>query len=424
MIGADMEQVVIGALLAEPDSFPRIADQLQTEDFARADCRRAFQAMRRLVTDGNQVDIWTLEAAGGGQAADLGRMQMNSAGAANLEHYAGLVRTAARRRQIERDLMAALTKLRESAESPGADQPLLLEELAQKTISALEGQREATTRPFQELVQETLAEARQVHQKRTSGNLAGISTTLPCLNELTGGFHGPKLIVLGGRPGTFKTAYAAQIATEAAIDGFPVGFVSLEMGATELVARVIANRLKIDGAGLSRGVPEDVHAAQPALTWEWPLYIEDQLSSWPEIASRIMTWRHRRGIQLAVIDYLQIVRLPGRASRFEKLGELSREAKLLAKRLGIPILLLAQISRDVEKENRRPLLSDIRECGNVEQDADIVMFTHAQRAKDRPVEYELILAKQRNGPAREVIKLQIDAPHYRIGELWEQGWEE
>jgi replicative DNA helicase len=124
---------------------------------------------------------------------------------------------------------------------------------------------------------------------------------------------------------------------------------------------------------------------------------------------------------MAVIDYLQIIQVPGKASRFEKLGEISRGAKLLAKRLGIPVVLLAQISRDVERDNRRPLLSDIRECGNVEQDADIVLFTHWQRQKDRPEQYEMILAKQRNGPARQCIKLLVNGAHYLIGEVWEQG---
>lgn len=416
----NLEQVVIGALLAEPDAFPRIADQLQAEDFTRADCARAFGAIHRMVTEGNRVDLWGVEAAGGGSVADLGRMQLGSPGAANIEHYAGLVRTAARRRQIERDLMAALTRIRGAGESPGADQRLLVEEVTQRTINALESPREATSKPFHALVRDALDEASQVHQKRASGGVTGVSTTLPWLNQLTGGFHGPKLIVLGGRPGTFKTAYATQVATRAALDGIPVGFVSLEMGASELVARVIANRLKVDGSDLARGEPSALHAAQSAQDWDWPLHIEDQVLSWPEIAARIMTWRHRHGIELAVVDYLQIIRIPGKGSRFEKLSEVSREAKLLAKRLGIPILLLAQISRDVERENRRPYLSDIRECGNVEQDADIVLFTHAHRVQDRPPEYELILAKQRNGPAREVVRLQIDAAHYRIGEQWEQ----
>ncbi|HHQ14126.1 MAG TPA: hypothetical protein ENK16_03780, partial [Chromatiales bacterium] len=117
----------------------------------------------------------------------------------------------------------------------------------------------------------------------------------------------------------------------------------------------------------------------------------------------------------------QIIRLHGKATRFEKLGEVSRESKLLAQRLSIPILLLAQISRAVEQDKRRPLLSDIRECGNVEQDADLVLFTHRRQCDDRPDEFELILAKQRNGPAGKIVRLQVDGPAYRIGEVWEQG---
>jgi len=193
------------------------------------------------------------------------------------------------------------------------------------------------------------------------------------------------------------------------------------MGGCDLIERAIVNTLRINGSDFAQGEPVALQAAQAAREWGWPLFTEDSLYSWPEIAALIIGWKHQHDIQLAVIDYLQIIHTPGKASRFEKLGEISREAKLLAMRLGIPIMLLAQISRDVERDKRRPLLSDIRECGNVEQDADIVLFTHWRQQEDRPDDYEIILAKQRNGQARQIIKLQIDGASYFVGELWEQS---
>lgn len=322
-----------------------------------------------------------------------------------------MVKEAARRRHVTLALKNALEQL-------SGDHPTV--EVVQAVMTSMEQDQGNTTRPFPELVADTLEHAEKTRRLRATNAVNGVSTTLPILNQLTGGFHGPKLIVIGGRPGTYKTAYALQVATRAGCAGTPVGFISLEMGFRELVTRQIANKLKVDGSELEHGDKKALAVAQAAREWTWPVHIEDKLHSWPDIVARIIGWKYQHDIQLAVIDYLQIIHVPGKASRFEKLGEISRGAKLLAKRLGIPIMLLAQISRDVERDNRRPLLSDIRECGNVEQDADIVLFTHCQRQKDRPDQYEMILAKQRNGRARQRIRLQVNGAHYLIGELWEQ----
>lgn len=411
-MSTNAEYNVIGGLLLDPQALYRIPNPLQPRDFQKPENRRAYTTICKLLKAGKAVDVFLVEEAGGGTVAYLGELARNTPGSANIAAHAALIKQSSRLRQTEIALKNGLEKIR-------AGRPL--DEIRQSVMVALENHQDHQAKLFGELVDEALTHAEEARRLRATSSVIGISTTLPMLNHLTGGLHGPKLIVLGGRPGTFKTAYALQVAIRAAADDKPVGFVSIEMGGRELIERAIANTLRIDGCSFVQGEPDALQAAQEAREWEWPLFVEDKLYTWPEIAARIIGWKHQHDIQLAVIDYLQIIHTPGKASRFEKLGEISREAKLLAMRLGIPIMLLAQISRDVEKDKRRPLLSDIRECGNVEQDADIVLFTHRRQQEDRPDDYELILAKQRNGQARQVIKLQIDGPSYLVGELWEQG---
>jgi replicative DNA helicase len=405
------EQNLIGGILIEPEAFYRVTD-LQARHFRDIENRKAFATIQRLLAEGKGVDRELVAEAGGGDPSYLGSLMNNTPGTANIVYYAESIKRDARRLHVELSLKNALSRLAE--DSTG------VEEVVQATMTALEDYQEHHSKPFSQIVGETLAQAEEAREQRRNGSVIGLTTTLPLLNQLTGGLHGPKLIVLGGRPGTYKTALALQIAARNGACGVPVGFISLEMGDHELAARTIPNTLRLNGADLSQGDRQVLEVAEPARTWDWPLHIEDRLFAWPDIVGRIIGWHHQHQIQCAVIDYLQIVQMPGKASRFEKLSEISREAKLLAKRLGIPILLLAQISRDVEKQNRRPVLSDIRECGNVEQDADIVLFMHCHQQDSRPDEFDLILAKQRNGPAREVIKLQIIGEQYVIGERWEQ----
>lgn len=149
----------------------------------------------------------------------------------------------------------------------------------------------------------------------------------------------------------------------------------------------------------------------------WPIRIDDKSQRLAEIIARIIEWKHRFDIQIACIDHLQLIHHDKSSNRFLELSEASRQIKLLAMRLGIPILVLSQLSREVEREKRRPVLSDLRECGNVEQDADIVMFLHCEKTNDQANDiHELILAKQRAGAARQVIDLSVNGEHFFIGE--------
>jgi replicative DNA helicase len=228
------------------------------------------------------------------------------------------------------------------------------------------------------------------------------------------------MVVLGGRPGTYKSAIAWQILLRAASRGTPVGIVSLEMNHAELASRALAHELKINGHAFVSGdrrVVEEVQRRQNPDMRQWPIRIDSRSTKLGEIIARIIEWKYRYDIQLACLDHIQLVAHEKSQNRFLELSEVSRQMKLLAMRLDIPILVLSQLSREVEKENRQPRDSDLRECGNLEQDADIIIFTHCKKGKGIEEDnHEMILSKQRGGAARQVIDLVVNGEYFLVGE--------
>ena len=410
MQNLDAEIQIIGACLMDNRAYYRVAD-LDPADFQDNTNRRAFAGIREMLSQDKQADAFTLADHTGIDFDHLSQVHRTTASTANVHLYAEIVKRESRRAQVARTLRDSLANIEEASdpETVAADCMAGLQQTTAKTEDVELG-------PAIDLAFE---KARETRQRIQQGLIAGISTTLPRLNNLTGGFRGPRMIILGGRPGTFKTAYAWQVVLQAARDGTPCGFISLEMSADELGERALANLLQIDGQQFSNGNKGVYLNAERACGPELrslPVWIDDSTQDWNRIEARIVEWKYRHDIRLAVIDYLQIIRHPGK--RFEALSDISRRVKLLAKRLDMPVMVLSQLSRDIEKEHRRPLLSDLRECGNFEQDADLVIFLHripsdAQTA-DR---HELILAKQRSGPARQIIELEVNGPQFHIGEL-------
>jgi replicative DNA helicase len=211
-----------------------------------------------------------------------------------------------------------------------------------------------------------------------------VSTTIPSLDHVLRGLSGPRVYVVGARPSVGKSLLAGQIAANGAVRGNrAVGFISIEMSAGQLMSRMLA---------YLGNVPE--HAR---------MYFDDKVSDLGDITSRIRQWRCKHEIDLAVVDYLQIVRAPQYRARYEEVGAVSRELKRTAMELRIPILALAQLSREHEKVGRRPTLADLRECGNIEQDADVVMLMHP--LEDRQV--EIGVAKNRDGRSGTVVPLEF-----------------
>ena len=239
---------------------------------------------------------------------------------------------------------------------------------------------------FDEAVRHAQEEAAAV----ASGQRRMVSSTIPSLDHaLGGGLWGPKLCVLGARPSVGKTLIAGQIAINGAVHGDrAIGFVSLEMPDGQVMARM----LKYLGEG---GVPPD---KKPRM------YFEYSLTNLGDIVSRIQQWRCQHDIDLAIVDYIQLVRAPEYRQRYEQVGAVSGDLKRLAMQIKIPVLALAQLNREHEKTGRRPSLASLREAGNIEQDADVVMLMH-------PLEdhrhVEIGVAKNGDGPSGLVVDLEF-----------------
>lgn len=219
----------------------------------------------------------------------------------------------------------------------------------------------------------------------------GVPSTIPRLDFITGGFSGPTLTVIGARTGEGKSLIAGQIAINAALRHHrPVGMISLEMSAGEIMSRMLTYLYGEDPT-----LPEG----------EVPLYIDHTSRDLDAILYRIREWKIRHSIELCIIDYMQIIHAPGYRQRYEEVGAISRALKSIAMELCVPLVVLAQLSREHVRVGRKPQLSDLRECGSIEQDADMVLLMHRNKEREKIV--EMIVAKNRRGPASEIIDLQF-----------------
>jgi replicative DNA helicase len=427
----EAEQSVIGAVLLSDTALPAliIDERLQPEDFYRESHGRIYKAMLDLHALGEPVDALTLvehlkrsgqlDAVGGRAAVDLLAGAVPAVG--NVRQYARIVRENAMLRRLLRTAYDIQAKVH-GHEAP----PRELVDMAERAI--LEVAHEDSRKDFRNIQDLLMAELDKLEKLSQAGkSITGTPSGFDDLDTITGGFQPGNLIILAARPSMGKSALMANFAEHAALEGArAVALFSLEMSEGELAQRFIASQASIKGDDLRKGkVPPSrwpkILQASNRLA-ESPLYIDDSsdLSVLDVRAkARRLAQQHADGLGLILIDYLQLMRAhAGVDNRVEAIGQISRGLKTLARELDVPVVALSQLNRSVEQRtDKRPLLSDLRESGSIEQDADLVMFVYREEYYDKESEREgiaeLIISKHRNGGLGTVeLTFQKDYPRF------------
>jgi replicative DNA helicase len=436
------EQSVLGAILLSDHALYAlvIEEGLRPDDFYRERHGTIYSAMLELYNESEPVDTLTvidrLKALG--KLDDVG-------GAASIDELTGLVPAAGHARryaQIVREqallrrLLSSTYEIQESVLNHEA-QPRELVELAEKAM--LEVARDDRRKDFRKIEDVLHVELDKLHALSREGtSLTGTPSGFKDLDEITGGFQPGNLIIIAARPAMGKSALVCNIAEKAAVDhDRPVALFSLEMAEAELAQRFVASQARIKGEELRKGrVAEErwskILKASDRLA-KAPLWIDDSsdvgLLEIRAKARRLHT-QCQDGLGLIIIDYLQLMRTDSRwENRVTAIGELSRGLKVLARELAVPVIALSQLSRAVEQRSpKKPLLSDLRESGNLEQDADLVMFIYRddyyeKESSERPGEADLIIAKHRNGATDDIVlTFQQEYPRFMnyAGQRYEQ----
>ncbi len=415
----EAEESVLGAILIDRDAIVEIAEFLRPEDFYRQANGTVYAAMVELFERREPVDIVTvaetLERAGqletvGGRAY-LSTLSNRTPTAVHAMHYARIVE----RKAVLRNLIAAAGKVASIGYEDGADVQSAIDRAEQELFAVSQRRVDDGFSPLRLLLHDAYDRLDYLHAHR--GEISGIRTGFADLDALTTGLQKSDLVVLAARPSVGKTSFALNIAEHAAVrDGKSVGIFSLEMSKEQLVLRLLSSVANIDSQRLRSGFLEEMDFARiaPAMNalFEAPVYIDDT----PNISTMELRTKARRlqaesGLDLIVVDYLQLMQATTQsrdANRVQEVSEISRGLKALARELSVPVLALSQLSRQAEmRESREPRLSDLRESGAIEQDADLVIFLWRDKDKpeDQDADGELVnvrLAKHRNGPTGEL----------------------
>jgi len=407
----EAEESVLGAMLLDKEAVIRAGELLQSEDFYREAHRKLFDCMLHLSERGEPVDLVTvteelrrredLETVGG--AAYVGRLANTVPTAANVAHYARIVEE----RAVLRRLLEAATAIARSVYAGAEDVDTILDQAEQLVFAVSRGVRSHRHVSIREVLVQLFERIEYLYENK--GRAIGVPTGFPKLDELTAGLQPSELIILAARPGMGKTTLALNIAAGAALNHqVPAAVFSLEMSRNEVAQRLLCSEAGVNGHRLRTGYlrEDDWPKLSRALgrLSEAPIFIDDTPGiSVMELRARARRLRSDHAIGLVVVDYLQLMRTGGRTeNRQQEIADITRALKALARELDVPVMALSQLSRAVEqRENRRPQLSDLRESGAIEQDADVVAFIYyGPESEQEPGRdaAEIIVAKQRNGP--------------------------
>jgi replicative DNA helicase len=430
----EAEQALLGSILMNNSAFHRVAETLHPGHFSNALHAKMFDTIGKLINGGQTANLFSLKtyfdnepalkAAGG--PSYLAKLAGESVHAVDAESFGRLIReTATRRRLIEIANEAMVQAYKPEADRSPSEQ---IEAFERQLYELAMDHTEGGFAPFAVGLTKSVTSAEGAHKRE--GALTGVSTGLRALDTILGGLHRSDLVILAARPSMGKTALATNIAVHAAqryrrdddgktTDGASVGFFSLEMSSEQLATRIIADRAGVPSERVRRGQLTSVEfdrvidASQALQTL--PLYIDETPAlSISALRTRARRLKRQHGLDLIIVDYLQLLDASAKrdSNRVQEISEISRGLKTLAKELDVPVLALSQLSRAVEqRQDKRPQLSDLRDSGSIEQDADVVMFVYreeyyiergpeAERYKlaDVAGKAEILVSKQRHGP--------------------------
>lgn len=417
----EAEQAVLGGLLLDGSKWDLIGDLINAGDFYRSDHRLIYQAIERLAGEGESLDVVTLaeflqragdlEAAGGTRY--LGQLVEKTPGAANIRAYATIVRE----RSVLRQLVQVSGDIADSAFNPqGRSSADILDDAERSIFQIAESRTQAGTGPqaINPVLTKALTRIEELFESDTS--ITGLTTGFKDLDGMTSGLQPADLVIVAGRPSMGKTTFAMNMVENALMrTDKPVLVFSMEMPADAIVMRMLSSIGRIDQTRIRTGRLEEDDwprlTSAVSLLKDKPLFIDDT----PAISPTEMRSRARRAARdckgqlgLIMVDYLQLMRVPGNSEgRTAEISEISRSLKALAKELNCPVLALSQLNRSLEQRpNKRPVNSDLRESGAIEQDADLIIFIYRDEVyhEDSPDKgiAEIIIGKQRNGPIGSV----------------------
>ena len=413
----EAEQAVLGAIFLEPSSLIVTSEILIPEDFYRSAHQKIFNVMLKLNDEGKAVDLITvmedlaatkgLEEVGG--VTYLSELAGSVPTAANVEYYARIVEE----KSLLRRLIRTATNIAQEGYSREDEVEELLGEAEKNIMEVAQRKNSGSFQNIKDVLVRTYDNIEELANRK--GDVTGIPTGFAELDRMTAGFQRNDLIIVGARPSVGKTAFALNIAQNVATKtDETVAIFSLEMGAEQLVMRMICAEGNINAQNLRTGdlTDEDWRKLTMAMgsLSNAGIYIDDTPGvRIGEIRSKSRRLKQEHGLGMILIDYLQLIQGNGRSgeNRQQEVSEISRSLKALARELEVPVIALSQLSRGVEqRQDKRPMMSDIRESGSIEQDADIVAFLYRDDYYDKESEnkniIEIIIAKQRNGPTGTV----------------------
>lgn len=412
----EAEQSVLGSILLEPEALSRVLEILTGDDFYRQSHRQIFDSMVVLYQKGTPVDLITLteilqnkgllEDIGG--ASYLTSLTDAIPSAVNVDVYARIVRE----KSVLRRLINRSTEIASKGYNFAGDAEDLLDEAEKAIFEISEAKINPLVYPLNEVIKESFGTIEQLYDRREK--IIGVPSGFNQLDKLTSGFQNSDLIIIAGRPSMGKTAFALNIARNAAVDHeVPVVIFSLEMSRQQLAIRLLCSEARVDSNKVRTGFFGEREwsklTAAAGILSEAPIFIDDSPTiTVLQVRAKTRRLKSEKALGLVVIDYLQLMKgRDGAERREQEISEISRSLKSLAKELNIPVIALSQLNRRPEgRDDKKPVLADLRESGAIEQDADVICFIfreemYEENSKQKGIA-EILLRKHRNGPTGSV----------------------